>query len=54
MNKAVELMANAELSIGDVARSVGYEDPLLFSKIFKKLKGESPRQYRHKHVQVSP
>jgi AraC-like DNA-binding protein len=52
MNKAVELMANAELSIGDIARSVGYEDPLLFSKIFKKLKGESPRQYRHMHVQV--
>jgi AraC-like DNA-binding protein len=50
MNKAVELMANDLLSIGDIARSVGYEDPLLFSKIFKKLKGESPRLYRQIHV----
>ncbi|MFD1956071.1 AraC family transcriptional regulator [Paenibacillus thailandensis] len=46
MNKACEMMANAELSIGDISRSVGYSDPLLFSKIFKKMKGVSPRQYR--------
>lgn len=46
MNKACEMMGNAELSIGDIARSVGYSDPLLFSKIFKKLKGASPKHYR--------
>ena len=46
MNKACELMGNVELSIGDISRSVGYTDPLLFSKMFKKVKGESPRNYR--------
>lgn len=46
MNKACEMLGNAELSIGDIARSVGYSDPLLFSKIFKKLKGASPKHYR--------
>ncbi|MBQ4901806.1 AraC family transcriptional regulator [Paenibacillus sp. Marseille-P2973] len=46
MNKACGLMGNSLLSIGDIARSVGYEDPLLFSKMFKKEKGLSPRQYR--------
>ncbi len=46
MDKACDLMYNQQLSIGDIARSVGYEDPLLFSKIFKKIKGASPRIYR--------
>jgi len=50
VNKACELMTSGELTIGDIARSVGYEDPLLFSKIFKKLKGMSPRKYRSAHA----
>ncbi|MGF7047731.1 AraC-like DNA-binding protein [Paenibacillus sp. DS2015] len=46
VNKACELMMNSELSIGDISRSVGYDDPLLFSKIFKKVKGASPKHFR--------
>jgi AraC-like DNA-binding protein len=41
-----EMMGNAELSIADISRSVGYNDPLLFSKMFKKVKGSSPKNYR--------
>ncbi|OAB40261.1 AraC family transcriptional regulator [Paenibacillus antarcticus] len=47
MNKACELMRNRQLSIGDISRSVGYDDPLLFSKMFKKIKGSSPKSYRN-------
>ena len=47
MNKASILLDNSQLSIGEIARSVGYEDPLLFSKMFKKYKGISPKQYRN-------
>ena len=46
VNKACELMKNKSLSISDVARSVGYNDPLAFSKIFKKVKGISPKMFR--------
>lgn len=46
INKACGLMSNKLLSIADIARSVGYDDPLLFSKMFKKEKGVSPRRYR--------
>lgn len=46
INKACELLGNPLLSIGDVARSVGYEDPHQFSKTFKKEKGISPSHYR--------
>ena len=44
--KAYELLKKLELSIGDVSRSVGYIDPLTFSKTFKKYSGYSPKQYR--------
>jgi AraC-like DNA-binding protein len=50
MDKACELMKNETLSIGDISRSVGYDDPLLFSKLFKKNKGLSPREYRKVHI----
>ncbi|NLL96575.1 MAG: AraC family transcriptional regulator, partial [Clostridiaceae bacterium] len=32
--------------VGDVARSVGYEDSFQFSKTFKKVKGMPPSRYR--------
>lgn len=46
INKACELMKNESLTISDISRSVGYNDPLGFSKIFKQIKGESPKKYR--------
>lgn len=46
MNKACELMANPELSISNIAFSVGYTDAFNFSKMFKKVKGSSPSDYR--------
>jgi AraC-like DNA-binding protein len=46
MDKACELMKNSMLSISEISRSVGYDDPLLFSKMFKKNKGESPGKFR--------
>lgn len=48
INKACELMKNEELTISDISRSVGYDDTLGFSKIFKKEKGISPKNYRKK------
>ncbi|MGI6623512.1 MAG: AraC family transcriptional regulator [Acetivibrionales bacterium] len=46
MDKACELLKNPLLSVGDVARSVGYEDSFQFSKTFKKVKGMPPSRYR--------
>jgi AraC-like DNA-binding protein len=52
VNKACELMLNEDLTIGDISRSVGYDDQLLFSKTFTKIKGQSPREFR-KSIQES-
>jgi len=46
LNKACELMEKQNFTIGEISRSVGYEDPLLFSRTFKKFKGLSPSMYR--------
>ena len=50
MNKAAELMRHQNLSIGDISRSVGYDDQLLFSKMFKKVTGIAPKQYRQELI----
>lgn len=43
---ACSYLIYTDLPISDIARSVGYEDVLYFSKLFKKKKGLSPSQYR--------
>ena len=46
MRKAAGLLRSSTLSVGDIARSVGYGDVYNFSKMFKKQIGLSPRCYR--------
>lgn len=53
LNKACELMENPNLSLVEISNSVGYNDPLLFSRIFKKAKGMAPKYYRRKVLQLS-
>ncbi len=49
MERACQLLRNTNFFIGDIARSVGYRDVLLFSKIFKKVNGVTPTDFRVKH-----
>ena len=48
IDKACALLKSSDLSVKAVSKSIGYSDPLTFSKIFKKVKGESPKNYREK------
>ncbi len=45
INKACSLLKNSNLSINSIANSVGFNDPLYFSRVFKKIKGTPPSQY---------
>jgi two-component system response regulator YesN len=46
MSKAKVLLRNPHLRISQVAEMVGYQDEKYFSKVFKKLEGITPNEYR--------
>lgn len=46
MDEAKELLSNSSLSVSEVSSIVGYENPLYFSRIFRKLAGVPPSAYR--------
>ncbi len=46
MEMAERLLADKDRKISDIANKVGYADPMTFSKMFKKYKGVSPKEYR--------
>lgn len=48
MEKAIHLLKSGEYSVKAISYSVGFADPLYFSKVFKKYTGLSPRAYRSK------
>lgn len=49
IRKAKELLENNEdVFVGEVAALVGFQDQYYFSKVFKKITGETPRDYRNR------
>ncbi|MEH7224692.1 response regulator [Bacillus sp. JJ1566] len=52
MEKAKELLENRDLKIYEIANHVGYQNEKYFSKLFKKLIGVRPNEYRNKKVKV--
>ncbi len=48
MDRSRALLQDTDIPVSAVAREVGYDDQLAFSKIFKKKFGISPAQYRKK------
>lgn len=45
--QAKTLLSETDLSITAVARSTGYEDNLYFSRVFRKITGTTPTEYRN-------
>lgn len=46
LQNAETLLANPQYNITEIANIIGYENPLYFSRIFRKQKGISPSEYR--------
>lgn len=46
MQHACSLLAMTQLSVQEIAEEVGYSDGYYFSRLFKKVAGVSPREYR--------
>ena len=50
IGRACTMLNNTNVQIKDVALSVGFSDQLYFSKVFRKLKGITPTEYRKKYA----
>ncbi|MDD2970996.1 MAG: AraC family ligand binding domain-containing protein [Lachnospiraceae bacterium] len=46
LKKAAELLRNTNMTIQDISASIGYENALTFSKMFKQTYGVSPKHFR--------
>jgi transcriptional regulator GlxA family with amidase domain len=47
VQRACYLLWNTEMNIKTIALELGYEDPYHFSRVFKNMMGQSPREFRH-------
>lgn len=46
IHEAEQLLRTTQYSVSEISESLGYQDPLYFSNVFKKATGVSPRDYR--------
>jgi len=53
MEQACKYLMIADLKVYEVAKKVGYQDPYYFSRIFKKVIGTSPKEYREKQIEFN-
>jgi len=49
ISKAMELMRDTNMKTYEICEAVGYSDPKYFRKLFKKVVGISPSEYKNKH-----
>lgn len=50
LDKASRMLRDTDYTVGEIAYSVGYRDALLFSRMFRKTYGLSPRHYRSQYA----
>ncbi|WP_419954273.1 response regulator transcription factor [Neobacillus niacini] len=50
MEKAKSLLKNSQLKIYEIANMIGYQDDKYFRKVFKKVEGITPNEYRAEYV----
>lgn len=48
LQEAKKLLHNTELSIGEIAETIGFRDYFYFIRLFKKYTNQTPRQYKHR------
>lgn len=52
LRQAGDLIAeNTDCTIAEIAAAVGFEDPLYFSRLFRKYTGQAPTAYRRQHLE---
>ena len=49
IRQAKDALGNTSLPCREIAQRLGYDDPLYFSAVFKRITGVSPREFRKRH-----
>lgn len=52
LREARELLSSSSLNMGEIAALCGYDNPLYFSRIFRKYVGASPSEYRREKRRI--
>ncbi len=52
IENACALLKDTDMSIKEISRTVGYENPLYFSQVFKNVMNVSPLDYRSNHIKT--
>ncbi|MEK6797169.1 MAG: AraC family transcriptional regulator [Spirochaetota bacterium] len=54
LSKAENLLRYTDRSVGDIALSVGFSDLAYFTRMFRKYRGKTPREFRAQTVALFP
>ncbi len=54
LQKATDLLSNPDLHIGEIAYETGFKDPNYFTRLFVKLFGKTPTDYRRELMDDAP
>jgi AraC-like DNA-binding protein len=49
VERACQLLDSSDRSFASISRLLGYDDSYYFSRLFKKVMGQAPSDYRHSH-----
>ncbi|HBF36880.1 MAG TPA: hypothetical protein DDW50_06125 [Firmicutes bacterium] len=52
INEAKELLKSPDINIKDIGDMVGYSDPNYFTRVFKKIAGITPTEFRSKKIAI--
>ncbi|MCD8026526.1 MAG: AraC family transcriptional regulator, partial [Clostridiales bacterium] len=52
ISKAVVMLSDESVSVKDISVAIGFTDQMYFSKVFKKIKGVTPTEYRKSCTKV--
>lgn len=54
LRRAKDMLSGSDLSVKEVAYASGFNDPNYFNRIFKKIEGLTPGQFRRRHPHYVP
>lgn len=52
VEKAKELLSDVTINVRDISRKVGYRDSGYFTKVFKRITGATPSEYRNTQISL--